>query len=120
EPLDPVRFISNRSSGKMGIAIAEAAWRRGATVTLVAGPLEVGDPTGIEVERVESTAEMDAAVSRALPANDVLIMAAAPADFRAAEVATGKIKRGAAMKSIAVEPTADILASTRGLRRPGS
>ena len=120
EALDPVRFISNRSSGKMGVAIAEAAWRRGAHVTLVAGPLEVALPTGLVIERVETTAEMHAAISRTLPKNDVFIMAAAPADFRASNVAAEKIKRGTGASSIDVESTADILSSTRGKRRAGS
>jgi phosphopantothenoylcysteine decarboxylase/phosphopantothenate--cysteine ligase len=122
ESLDPVRFISNRSTGKMGVAIAESAWRRGANVTLVAGPLEVALPTGIAVESVESTAEMGAAISRALATHDVLIMAAAPADFRPATVAMEKIKRGAAgtATSIDFESTADILGSTRAKRRPGA
>lgn len=120
EAIDPVRFISNRSSGKMGVAIAEAAWRRGAVVTLVAGPLEVALPTGIVVEQVESTAEMDSAISRTLPQSDVLIMAAAPADFRAASVAAEKIKRGAGATSIDLESTADILASNKAKRRPGA
>ena len=120
ESLDPIRFISNRSSGKMGVAIAESAWRRGANVTLVAGPLEVAPPTGIAVENVESTADMDAAVSRALPQNDVLIMAAAPADFRPAKIATEKIKRGKGTQSFEFESTADILGATRPNRRPGA
>ena len=120
EPLDPVRFISNRSSGKMGIALAEAAWRRGAEVSLVAGPLEVSVPSGIDVEFVESTAEMNRAIAGRLSKSDVLIMAAAPADFQAAEVATSKIKRGAATKSIAVRPTDDILTATKARRKKGS
>ena len=120
EPIDPVRFISNRSSGKMGVSIAEAAWRRGANVTLVAGPLEVAMPVGVAVERVETTAEMAAAISRHLPNNDVLIMAAAPADFRASTIATSKIKRASGATSIDVESTADILGSTRDKRRSGA
>ena len=120
ESIDPVRFISNRSSGKMGVAIAESAWRRGANVTLVVGPLEVGLPPGIVVEHVESTDEMSLAVSRALPQHDVLIMAAAPADFRPSTVAPDKIKRGAGTTSIQFESTADILRSTKGQRRKGA
>jgi phosphopantothenoylcysteine decarboxylase/phosphopantothenate--cysteine ligase len=117
ESVDPVRFISNRSSGKMGVAIAEAAWRRGASVTLVAGPLEVAVPAGVRVERVETTAEMSDAVGRLLPAKDVLIMAAAPADFRPAHTSIDKIKRTTGTKSIELEPTADILATTRDRRK---
>src|SRR3954467_13045288 len=117
EAVDPVRFISNRSSGKMGVAIAEAAWRRGASVTLVAGPLEVAVSRGVHVERVETTAEMSDAVGKLLPAKDILIMAAAPADFRPAQAATDKIKRAAGSKSIELESTADILATTRDRRK---
>jgi phosphopantothenoylcysteine decarboxylase / phosphopantothenate---cysteine ligase len=120
EPIDPVRFISNRSSGKMGVAIAEAAWRRGATVTLIAGPLEVALPGGISIARVESTAEMDSAVSQALPNHDVLVMAAAPADFRPSKVSDEKIKRAAGAQSIELQSTADILGTTKSKRRNGA
>ena len=117
EAVDPVRFISNRSSGKMGIALAESAWRRGASVTLVAGPLEVSVPAGVKVEHVETTAEMSDAVGRLLPSKDILIMAAAPADFRPAAASSDKIKRAAGSRSIELEATSDILASTRNLRK---
>jgi phosphopantothenoylcysteine decarboxylase/phosphopantothenate--cysteine ligase len=120
EAVDPVRFISNRSSGKMGVAIAEAAWRRGASVTLVAGPLEVPPPRGVRVERVETTSEMSDAIGKLLPAADILIMAAAPADFRPAQAATDKIKRASGKKTIELESTADILASTRDRRKDGA
>jgi len=120
EPLDPVRYISNHSSGKMGVAIAAAAWRRGADVTLVAGPLQVAPPPGVPVVPVDSTQAMADAVAERLPATDLLVMAAAPADFRAAEVAEQKIKRGDGARSIALAPTADILASTRARRKPGA
>jgi phosphopantothenoylcysteine decarboxylase/phosphopantothenate--cysteine ligase len=119
EPLDPVRFLSNRSSGKMGVAIAAAAWRRGADVTLIAGPLAVSLPRGVEVVPVETTEEMAAAVERALGAADVLIMAAAPADFRAASPAPRKIKKATAPSAIALAEAPDILVSTRGARRNG-
>jgi phosphopantothenoylcysteine decarboxylase/phosphopantothenate--cysteine ligase len=117
EAVDPVRFLSNRSSGKMGVAIAEAAWRRGASVTLVAGPLEVSVPSGVRVERVETTGEMSDAVGKLLPEKDILIMAAAPADFRPATAARDKIKRAAGAKTIDLESTSDILASTRERRK---
>jgi phosphopantothenoylcysteine decarboxylase/phosphopantothenate--cysteine ligase len=120
EAIDPVRFISNRSSGKMGIAIAEAAWRRGADVTLVAGPLEVGAPNGVSIERVESTRQMREAVAERLPYTDLLVMAAAPADFRPASESTDKIKRSSGPKSIDVTPTDDILDTTREKRKKGS
>src|SRR5437868_8636078 len=79
EAIDPVRFLSNHSSGKMGVALAASAWRRGADVALVAGPMAVGAPIGPELHVVESTEEMASAVGRLLPRADVLIMAAAPA-----------------------------------------
>jgi phosphopantothenoylcysteine decarboxylase/phosphopantothenate--cysteine ligase len=120
EPIDPVRFISNRSSGKMGVALAEAAWRRGANVTLVAGPLEVETPRWVKTVRVESTDEMADAVARALPEADALIMAAAPADFRPGEVASQKIKKASSPGSIQLTQTRDILASTRDRRHAGA
>lgn len=120
EPIDPVRFISNHSSGKMGVAIAAAAWRRGAVVELIAGPMSVSPPPGVTVEPVESTDEMAAAVERLLPQADVLIMAAAPADFRPAAPAGSKIKKAASPPAIALAPTPDILTATRHARRPGA
>jgi len=119
EPVDPVRFLSNRSSGKMGVAIAEAAWRRGAEVTLIAGSMSVPAPVGARVVTVESTAAMRDAVAEHLPSADVFVMAAAPADFRPAEVANSKIKKSAAPKSLELAPTDDILLATRELRPAG-
>jgi phosphopantothenoylcysteine decarboxylase / phosphopantothenate---cysteine ligase len=120
EALDPVRYITNHSSGRMGVAIAAAAWRRGARVTLVHGPLEVPLPVGVDAVRVTSTSEMRDAVAAALPDADALIMAAAPADFRAASQAAHKIKKGDDAPQIALEHTDDILASTRDRRAPGA
>ncbi len=120
EPVDPVRFISNRSSGRMGIALAAAASRRGASVLLIHGPVTVPLPLGIEARSVESTAQMAAAVRDALASADVLIMAAAPADFRPAVPATDKIKKRQAQEPIALAPTDDILQVTREARRPGA
>ena len=116
EPVDPVRFLSNRSSGKMGVAIAGAAWRRGAHVTLIAGPLAVAPPPGAIVTTVETTEQMRAAVESAIREADALIMAAAPADFRPASPADQKIKKATAPAAIALEPTPDILASTIAAR----
>lgn len=116
EPVDPVRFISNRSSGKMGVAIAAAAWRRGADVTLVAGPLSVAPPTGPAIVAVETTEEMRVAVEGAIRNADALIMAAAPADFRPAAPAGQKIKKSSAPAAIELAPTADILATTIAAR----
>lgn len=93
EPIDPVRYIANRSSGKQGFAIAAAAAKLGARVTLISGPVGMTDPSGVKVIRVETAAEMLAAVEHALPA-DVGIFAAAVADWRVAQAASEKIKRG--------------------------
>ncbi|HWG52814.1 MAG TPA: bifunctional phosphopantothenoylcysteine decarboxylase/phosphopantothenate--cysteine ligase CoaBC [Gemmatimonadaceae bacterium] len=119
EPIDPVRFLSNRSSGRMGVAIAAAAWRRGADVTLVAGPLEVAPPAGVTLIPVETTRQMADAIAVAIPSASVLIMAAAPADFRAAQPATQKIKKAAAPAAIELTATPDVLASTATLRPSG-
>jgi phosphopantothenoylcysteine decarboxylase/phosphopantothenate--cysteine ligase len=119
EPVDPVRFLSNRSSGKMGVALAAAAWRRGGRVTLIAGPLAVAIPPGVEHVPVDTTEEMAAAVEQALPAADVLIMAAAPADFRAAHPSPRKIKKADAPPALALAAAPDILRSTRSARRNG-
>ena len=120
EAIDPVRFISNHSSGKMGVALAAAAWRRGAVVDLVAGPLTVSAPTGVGMHQVESTQDMADAVGSRLPQADVLVMAAAPADFRPASRAASKIKKDKAPESIALASTPDILASTKSARSRGS
>jgi phosphopantothenoylcysteine decarboxylase/phosphopantothenate--cysteine ligase len=116
EAIDPVRYISNRSSGKMGVAIAAAAWRRGAEVVLVAGPMSVPPPIGVAMREVETTEEMAGAVADELPKAQALVMAAAPADFRAAAPADSKIKKKSAPDSIALAPTPDILATTRARR----
>jgi phosphopantothenoylcysteine decarboxylase/phosphopantothenate--cysteine ligase len=120
ELVDPVRVLSNRSSGRMGVALAAAAWRRGANVTLIAGPLEVPVPVGPTLVRVESTQEMSDAVSAAAATADVLVMAAAPADFRAAAVAGAKIKKGNAAPIIELAPTPDILRESAPHMRAGS
>ena len=118
EKIDAVRFLGNRSSGKMGYALAEAALRRGARVILVSGPVALEAPTGAEIARVESAEEMRQAVlSRGAEAT-MIIKAAAVADFRLAQPATEKMKRKGAM-SLELEPTADILAEL-GAARKGS
>ncbi len=109
EPIDPVRFIGNRSTGKMGVAIAEAALERGARVTLIVGHVTAPLPGDAEIVRVETTAEMRDAVYDILAASDVLVMAAAVADFRPARVATTKLSRDKGL-TIDLEPTEDILA----------
>jgi phosphopantothenoylcysteine decarboxylase/phosphopantothenate--cysteine ligase len=120
EAIDPVRFISNHSSGRMGVAVAAAAWRRGAQVTLVAGPLAVPVPVGVSLVQAESTGEMQAAVERALPDADVVVMAAAPSDYRPAQKADAKIKKTGEARRLELEENADILASTLGARRDGA
>ena len=120
EPIDPVRFLSNYSSGKMGVAIAAAAWRRGATVTLVAGPLSVPVPPGVTHVPVQSTTEMRDAVAAHVAAADVLVMAAAPADYQPAERASGKLKKTGAPRAVELRETPDILLSTKDARRKGA
>ena len=124
EAIDPVRFISNHSSGKMGIALAEAAWRRGADVSLIAGHMDVSAPHGIDVTRTETVAEMREAVANILPSADVLIMAAAPADFRPASPASQKIKKpgekSGMPQPLELTETDDILRSTFAARKSGA
>jgi phosphopantothenoylcysteine decarboxylase/phosphopantothenate--cysteine ligase len=113
EPVDPVRYIGNRSSGKMGHALAEAARDRGAAVSLItsAGPPAAA---GIEITPVETAREMEAAVKKAAAATDALIMAAAVADYRPKKAAKSKIKKDAAGLTLELEKTADILADVSG------
>lgn len=120
EAIDPVRFISNRSSGRMGVEIAAAAARRHAEVLLIAGPLEVPVSPLVKVVDTESTAQMHDAVATHIADADVVIMAAAPSDFTAAHAADAKIKKSNAPRSIELALTADILRSTTELRKPGS
>ncbi|MGH2427716.1 MAG: bifunctional phosphopantothenoylcysteine decarboxylase/phosphopantothenate--cysteine ligase CoaBC [Candidatus Limnocylindria bacterium] len=110
EPLDPVRFIGNRSSGKMGVAIAEAARDRGATVTLIAGAMSVTPPRGVTVVNATTAQQMREAVLRAAPQADVLVMAAAVADFAPARAQQQKIKRSGANLQIELVPNPDIVA----------
>jgi phosphopantothenoylcysteine decarboxylase/phosphopantothenate--cysteine ligase len=120
EPIDPVRFISNHSSGKMGVAIARAAWRRGADVTLIAGHVDVPLPGELTTMKAETVEEMSKCVAKALPSADVLVMAAAPADFRPAEKASVKIKKGRGATKIDLEQTEDILRATISKRKKKS
>ncbi len=109
EKIDPVRYLTNRSSGRMGYAIAEAALRRGARVLLVSGPTGIAAPGAAELTQVETAEEMLAAVLRLLPESTVVIKTAAVADFRPKAAAAQKIKRKGEM-TLELEPTADILA----------
>ncbi|MDX1568153.1 MAG: bifunctional phosphopantothenoylcysteine decarboxylase/phosphopantothenate--cysteine ligase CoaBC [Longimicrobiales bacterium] len=122
EPLDPVRFLSNRSSGRMGYALARAAWRRGGEVTLISGPSELPDPVGARMVRVETAREMDAAVRDVLPEADVCIFAAAVSDYRPREAESRKIKRSSTGDTLQVSMTAnpDIAGDTREVRKEGS
>lgn len=121
EPIDSVRYIANRSSGKQGHAIAEAARKLGARVTLVTGPVDLADPDGVEVRHVETAREMLEAVEAALPA-DVAVLAAAVADWRVAAPARNKIKKaaGQAAPTLELVENPDILRTLakRGARRP--
>ena len=123
EPIDPVRFIGNRSTGRMGVALAEAAIARGARVTLVAGLVSVSLPEDATVVRVETTAQMRDAVLDLVDRADVLVMAAAVADFRPRRAATTKLTRDEGL-TLELEPTEDILAGAAaaaraaGARRP--
>lgn len=119
EPVDAVRVLTNRSSGRMGFALAAAAWRRGADVTLVAGPTSAKPPTGPALCRVETAEQMRDTVARHLPESDVLLMAAAVADFRPVPAA-GKMKKSNAPDALPLEPAPDVLRTTMQARRPGA
>jgi phosphopantothenoylcysteine decarboxylase / phosphopantothenate---cysteine ligase len=120
EPIDPVRFIGNRSSGRMGIALAERATRRGAEVTLVAANVSLPAPPGVRRVDVETAAELAAALGHEFDSADVLVMAAAPADFRPRAAAGEKIHReGSGGLELDLEATEDILATLSNRRREG-
>ena len=110
EPLDPVRFISNRSSGKMGYALAQAAAARGARVVLVSGPVELAEPYGVQVIHVKTALEMRNAVMEQLAEATIVIKAAAVADYHLARVPLQKVKKTATRMSLDLDPTPDILA----------
>lgn len=114
EPIDPVRYISNRSSGKMGYSLAEAARDRGAKVTLVTAPTSLPEPIGIDVVKVNTAQEMRQAVENLTPQADALVMAAAVADYRPKKAAKDKIKKGEAGLTLELECTPDILGSVKG------
>jgi phosphopantothenoylcysteine decarboxylase / phosphopantothenate---cysteine ligase len=110
EPIDPVRFIGNHSSGKMGVAVAAEAARRGATVHLILGPGTVAPPAGAQVVRITTAEQMREAVMRYADDADAIVMAAAVADFRPKDAATGKLKKDDGTPEVTLEPTPDILA----------
>jgi phosphopantothenoylcysteine decarboxylase/phosphopantothenate--cysteine ligase len=119
EALDPVRFLSNRSSGKMGYALAREAALRGAEVTLVSGPVALEPPFGVRVERVVTAAEMAEAVERHFPQSDILLMAAAVADYRPEEVLPEKHKKGKAGWTLRLVANPDILGCLGKRKRKG-
>ena len=114
EPIDPVRYISNHSSGKMGYALAEAARDRGAKVTLVTAPASLPEPVDVDVVKVSTAKEMNRAVEKATRQADALVMAAAVADFRPTKAAKDKIKKGEAGLTLKLECTPDILGTVKG------
>ncbi len=119
EPIDAVRYVGNRSSGRMGTALAAAAAARGAEVTLVAAHLAVDPPAGVRLVPVGTAAELADACGPAFPECDVLLMAAAVADFRPAVPAAGKLKKDGGPPEVALEATEDVLAELAAHRRPG-
>jgi phosphopantothenoylcysteine decarboxylase/phosphopantothenate--cysteine ligase len=119
EPIDPVRVLTNRSSGRMGFALAEAARDRGAAVTVVAGATSVEPPSGVTLVPALTAAEMDLAMRAHAPRADLVLMAAAVADFRPARAASLKMKRGEGPRSLELLPNPDILARLAARRRPG-
>jgi phosphopantothenoylcysteine decarboxylase / phosphopantothenate---cysteine ligase len=118
EPIDPVRFIGNRSSGRMGIALAAAAARRGAEVTLIAANVALPAPPGVRRLEVETTAELARVAAEEFESTQVLLMAAAPADFRPDSAAEGKLSREGSLE-LSLQPTEDILAGLSGARTLG-
>ena len=119
EKIDPVRFITNYSSGKMGYAIAEAARERGLLVTLVSGPVNLLPPEGVEVINIESAADMAKAMKSAAQTADIIVMAAAVADYRPRQYSTSKVKKSDGDMCIELERTEDILLSLGKNKRPG-
>ena len=119
EPLDPVRVLTNRSSGRMGYSVAEAARDRGAEVTLVTGPASIDAPEGVTLVRVTTAAEMEQALVSAASRANLVVMAAAVADYRPARVSGDKLKRGEGALTLVLEPTTDILAAIGARKRAG-
>lgn len=119
EAIDPVRYITNRSTGKMGYAIAEAARERGLLVTLVSGPVNLQPPEGVEVINIESAADMAKAMKSAAQTADIIVMAAAVADYRPRQYSTSKVKKSDGDMCIELERTEDVLLSLGKNKRPG-
>lgn len=119
EAIDPVRFLSNHSSGRMGYELARAAQMLGASVTLISGPVSIPPPPNVTVVNVNSTAELQKAVTSRFRSTDCLIMAAAPADFRPVTKSTSKMKRSGEDATLELKPTADILALVSRKKKKG-
>lgn len=125
EPVDEVRFLGNRSSGRLGLAVATAFADSGAQVVLALGPIRSAVPAGllasphVRVERFRTAAELKAVMTRELPAADIVVMAAAVADFRPSASQSGKLRRGESM-ALQLEPVEDLLSATRGSRKAGA
>jgi phosphopantothenoylcysteine decarboxylase / phosphopantothenate---cysteine ligase len=120
EPIDAVRYVGNRSSGRMGLALAEEAARRGADVALIAANVSLELPEGVRTIQVTTAAELEAAARQEFPATDVLLMAAAVADFRPSDPAQAKVsKEGRDTLALELDPTTDVLTTLSGERRPG-
>ena len=115
EPIDPVRYLSNRSSGKMGYALAEAALAKGHEVVLISGPVNIPAPDGATLVRVETAQQMHDAVATAIPEADAAIFCAAVADYRVAEVAGEKIKKTGETLTLTLIQNPDILGSARSV-----
>lgn len=126
EPIDSVRFLGNRSSGRMGIAIAEALLSRGYEVILALGPVRVPTPESLgtcshaTIERFRTSRELESLLVRELPLADLVVMAAAVADYRPATTATGKLRRDAGGMTLELEGVPDLLATTAPYRKPGA
>ena len=126
EPIDSVRFVGNRSSGRMGIAIADALVSKGFAVTLALGPVRcelpatLKDHPQVRVERFRTARELEGLLHRELPISDLVVMAAAVADYRPRQTSEGKLRRSEGGLVLELEGVPDLLASTRGARKPGA
>ncbi|MBK9119050.1 MAG: phosphopantothenoylcysteine decarboxylase [Phycisphaerales bacterium] len=118
EPIDAVRYLANRSSGKLGVALAAASQAAGHVTTLLLGPVAVEPPVGVALHRFESTSDLAALLDGHFPACDVLIMAAAVADYRLARPTAGKLPRSEGTLRLEFEPTPDLVAACAARRRP--
>lgn len=119
EPIDAVRYLSNRSSGRLGLALAGAARRAGWSVTLLLGPVEVEPPEGVALHRFETAGQLEALLAEHFPRCDVLVMAAAVADYRPVSAEAGKLDRRGGKRTLELEPVPDLLARCAEEKRAG-